>query len=276
MTDHYATLGIRRDAEFTVIEGAHRALIKRYHPDLNRGDAAAAERAKAVNAAFDVLKHSDMRARYDRELPPEGGGQSSSTPPPPPRQPPPPPPPRSRPATPQPIRAQPATMGQGAALLSLGFIGLALLVGVGAVGSLPQSGAAEPETVVEPAATGAPASQATESHPRSTSRTADRQTSAAEKAQQISEASPKDPCGDINAGLPYWLCADPAVAAADQRLKTIYADQLQKAPNPATLEAAQDQWRIKRDAIASDRNRLLRAYETRIETLLASDLEGLY
>ena len=135
MTDHYATLGIRRDAEFTVIEGAHRALIKQYHPDKNIGDATATERAKAINAAFDVLKHPDTRARYDRELPPEGAGHSSSTPPPPPRQPPPAPPPRSRPATPQPVRAQPAPKGQGAALLSLGFIGLAMLVGVGAIGS---------------------------------------------------------------------------------------------------------------------------------------------
>lgn len=276
MTDHYATLGIRRDAEFTVIEGVHRALIKRYHPDKNLGDPSAAERAKAINAAFDILKDPDTRARYDRELPPERAEHASNAPPPPPRQPPPSPPPRSRPATPQPVRAQPATKGQAPALLSLGFISLAMLVGVGAVGSLTQSGAAGPVAVAEPAASATPASQATETRSRPSSSAADGQTSAAEKAQQISEVATKDPCGDINDGLPYWLCADPAVAAADQKLKTIYADQLQKAPNPAALEAAQGQWRIRRDAIASDRNRLLRAYETRIETLLASDLEGLY
>lgn len=277
MTDHYATLGIRRDAEFTVIEGAHRALIKRYHPDKNLGDATAAERAKAVNAAFDVLKDPDTRARYDRELPPERADHASSTtpPPPPPRQSPP-PPPRSRPASPQPIRPQPAAGGPSAALLSLGFIGLAVLVGVGAVGSLTQSGATEPVTAVEPAAAEALASQTTTTRSRPAPTAADRQSSAVEKTLQTSEAASKDPCGDINSGLPYWLCADPAVAAADQRLKAVYADQLRKAPNPATLEADQDQWRVRRDAIASDRNRLLRAYEARIETLLASDLEGLY
>jgi len=276
VTDHYATLGIRRDAEFAVIVGAHRALIMRYHPDKNIGDSTAAERAKAVNAAFDVLKDPDTRARYDRELPPERAEHASSAPPPPPRQPPPPPPPRSRPASPQPVRAQPAAKGQSAALLSLGFISLAMLVGVGAVGSLTQSGATETAGAIEPAAAGDPTSQATETRSRPAPKAADRQIPAADKAQKISEASPKDPCGDINAGLPYWLCADPAVAAADQRLKTVYVDQLRKAPNPAALEAAQDQWRIRRDALASDRDRLLRAYETRIETLLASDLDGLY
>jgi uncharacterized protein YecT (DUF1311 family) len=158
----------------------------------------------------------------------------------------------------------------------LGFIGLAVLVGVGAIGSLTQSNTQDPTTIVEPAAPEAAASQASAAPSRRTSRTTDRTATAAPKAQPISEPTPKDPCGDINSGLSYWLCADPAVAAADERLKTVYADQLRKAPNPAALEAGQAQWRTRRDAVASDRNRLLRAYETRIETLLASDLDGLY
>lgn len=117
MTDHYAVLGVRRDAEFTVIEAAHRALLKRYHPDRNPDDAKAADRAKAANAAFDVLKDSDARARYDRTLSPESGQAHE----PPPRSPPPPPP--HRPASSPPTQRRPvaAASGGSSRALSMGL-----------------------------------------------------------------------------------------------------------------------------------------------------------
>lgn len=56
------------------MRAAYRALIRRYHPDANRS-AEAAERARAINAAYAVLGDPGRRADYDasracRELPP--------------------------------------------------------------------------------------------------------------------------------------------------------------------------------------------------------------
>ncbi len=67
----YATLNVSPDAEWVVIEAAHKALMKKYHPD--RGaDAANVRRAAMVNEAFSILKDPKKRADYEaRNLPPE-------------------------------------------------------------------------------------------------------------------------------------------------------------------------------------------------------------
>lgn len=62
--DYYATLGLSPASEDVVIHAAYRALIRRYHPDGN-ASAAAAARARAINAAYAVLSDPAKRADYD-------------------------------------------------------------------------------------------------------------------------------------------------------------------------------------------------------------------
>ncbi|MFN3650703.1 MAG: molecular chaperone DnaJ [Armatimonadota bacterium] len=64
--DYYTVLGVARDAGQDEIRKAYRKLARQYHPDLNGGDAAAAERFREVQRAYDVLSDADKRARYDR------------------------------------------------------------------------------------------------------------------------------------------------------------------------------------------------------------------
>jgi DnaJ-domain-containing protein 1 len=59
--DAYAVLGVRADAEPEAIEGAYKALAKKYHPDRHPGDPVMDARMKAINAAYaEVLR---LRAR---------------------------------------------------------------------------------------------------------------------------------------------------------------------------------------------------------------------
>ncbi len=72
-SDPYETLGVKRDASESDIRAAYRALAKRFHPDLNPGKPAAAERFKQINAANDILSDPEKRARFDRgEIDAEG------------------------------------------------------------------------------------------------------------------------------------------------------------------------------------------------------------
>ncbi len=72
-SDPYETLGVKRDASEADIRAAYRALAKRFHPDLNPGKPAAAERFKQINAANDILSDPEKRARFDRgEIDAEG------------------------------------------------------------------------------------------------------------------------------------------------------------------------------------------------------------
>lgn len=54
-------LDVEVDADFETIKAAWRRLAKANHPDVNPGDAAAAERFQAVQAAFDVLRRAEER-----------------------------------------------------------------------------------------------------------------------------------------------------------------------------------------------------------------------
>ena len=73
--DPYKVLGVSRDASDEDIKKAYRRLAKKYHPDLNPGDAEAARRMQEVNAAYEQIKDPDKAAGYD----PFGGQRNAGS-----------------------------------------------------------------------------------------------------------------------------------------------------------------------------------------------------
>ena len=67
MSDHYALLGVARDADDDAIRDAYYRAMRASHPDV-AGDAAPRDLAYRLNAAFDILSDPHERAAYDREL----------------------------------------------------------------------------------------------------------------------------------------------------------------------------------------------------------------
>lgn len=65
--DHYAALGVAPDADNETIDTAFRRLSRRYHPDLNPGDARAQAAFERLKMAHSILTDSHERARYDSE-----------------------------------------------------------------------------------------------------------------------------------------------------------------------------------------------------------------
>ncbi len=61
-------LGLARDCSPDEIRNAYRRLAKRYHPDLNQGEAKARDRTQRLNAAYEILRDPARRRAYDREL----------------------------------------------------------------------------------------------------------------------------------------------------------------------------------------------------------------
>jgi molecular chaperone DnaJ len=64
--DLYGTLGVSKSASQDEIKKAYRKLARQHHPDANPGDAAAEERFKEVQQAYDVLSDTEKRKQYDR------------------------------------------------------------------------------------------------------------------------------------------------------------------------------------------------------------------
>ncbi|MEM1055640.1 MAG: J domain-containing protein [Bacteroidota bacterium] len=67
LPDHYATLGVDETASAKEIKTAYRKLAQQYHPDRNAGDAAAEERFKEIQSAYDILGDEQKRKSYDRQ-----------------------------------------------------------------------------------------------------------------------------------------------------------------------------------------------------------------
>ena len=64
--DYYEVLGVSRDADDATLKKAYRALAKKYHPDMNPGDAEAEQKFKEINEAYSILSDPEKRAQYDR------------------------------------------------------------------------------------------------------------------------------------------------------------------------------------------------------------------
>ena len=57
--DPYKVLGVSPDASDEEIKRAYRALAKKYHPDRNPGDEAAAKKMQQINAAYEQIKNPE-------------------------------------------------------------------------------------------------------------------------------------------------------------------------------------------------------------------------
>jgi len=77
MEDPYKVLGVSRDASDEEIKKAYRRLAKKYHPDLNPGDAEAARKMQEVNAAYERIKEPEKAGNTGYGYDPFGGYRPS-------------------------------------------------------------------------------------------------------------------------------------------------------------------------------------------------------
>ena len=77
--DPYKVLGVSRDASDEEIKKAYRRLAKKYHPDLNPGDAEAARKMQEVNAAYEQITSPEKSSAYGGYDPFGGSRQQGSS-----------------------------------------------------------------------------------------------------------------------------------------------------------------------------------------------------
>ncbi|MFT5685876.1 MAG: molecular chaperone DnaJ [Myxococcota bacterium] len=65
MRDLYSVLGVQRGADQETVRKAYKKLARKYHPDLNKA-AAAGDKFKEINAAYDVIGDEGKRKLYDQ------------------------------------------------------------------------------------------------------------------------------------------------------------------------------------------------------------------
>ena len=64
--DYYEVLGVSKDADDAALKKAYRVLAKKYHPDMNPGDAEAEKKFKEASEAYSVLSDPQKRQQYDQ------------------------------------------------------------------------------------------------------------------------------------------------------------------------------------------------------------------
>ena len=79
MANHYEVLEVSKTATAKEIKKAYYRLAKKYHPDHNQNDSAAAEKFKAVGEAYRVLSNAASRAEYDELLASGGTAPKASS-----------------------------------------------------------------------------------------------------------------------------------------------------------------------------------------------------
>ena len=77
--DYYKVLGVTPKSSSKEIKETYRRLARKYHPDVNPGDASAEERFKEINEAYEALRDEKKRARYDRVRAAHQSGRSWQT-----------------------------------------------------------------------------------------------------------------------------------------------------------------------------------------------------
>lgn len=64
--DYYEVLGVDKNADEATIKKAYRALAKKYHPDMNPGDAEAEKKFKEASEAYAILSDPEKKRQYDQ------------------------------------------------------------------------------------------------------------------------------------------------------------------------------------------------------------------
>ena len=64
--DYYEVLGVDKNADDAAIKKAYRVLAKKYHPDMNPGDAEAEKKFKEASEAYAVLSDPEKKRQYDQ------------------------------------------------------------------------------------------------------------------------------------------------------------------------------------------------------------------
>ncbi len=65
MQSYYEILGVSHDADALSIKKAHRSLVKKYHPDIYKGEDRE-EKFKEIQKAYEVIGDEKERIKYDR------------------------------------------------------------------------------------------------------------------------------------------------------------------------------------------------------------------
>jgi molecular chaperone DnaJ len=78
ISNFYIVLGLQRAATADQIRRAYRRLARKYHPDINPGDRAAAELFRQITEAYETLADPERRRQYDEHEP--GGPRQVTSP----------------------------------------------------------------------------------------------------------------------------------------------------------------------------------------------------
>ena len=70
MKNYYEILEVNPKASKEIIEKAYKVLIKKYHPDLYKGESRiyAEEQTRQINEAYKILSDEFLREQYDKEI----------------------------------------------------------------------------------------------------------------------------------------------------------------------------------------------------------------